>query len=256
MEKLSVVVMTFNEEANIERCLASVKTLADDLLVVDSFSTDRTVELAQKMGARVIQHAFDGYVAQRKFSIEAAKFQFVLTIDADEWLSETLATSITAAKNRKQFDCYEMNRCNSIGGQWIRHGGWYPDRKIRLFEREKVRIAGEEPHDKILPVHGASVGRLTGDLLHESDANIASRYFTINKHSTAAARHLFAKGKKSNWASILFKPAARFLSEYVIKTGFLDGFYGFVVALSSAHYVYLREVKLRELWRKKDAGLG
>lgn len=251
MRPISVVIMTFNEEANIARCLESCRDIADEILVVDSFSTDRTTEIAAGMGARVIQHIFEGYAKQRLYSIGMARHDMVLVLDADEWLSDALRQSILTTRKVNGFECYAINRCNSIGGRWMRHGAWYPDRKFRFFDRRKIKILDEEPHDRIVPVPGATVSHLNGDIYHLSDADLHSRYFTINKHSTTAARHLFVKGKRSSYWRLLFKPVIRFLKEYLWQKGFLDGFYGYAVSMSSAHYVFMREAKLMELWRQK-----
>lgn len=249
-QKLSVVIMTFNEAANIGRCITALGDLADDLLVVDSFSTDDTVAIAQSLGARTILHPFEGYTHQRIFCIENANYDLVLTLDADEWLSEEAVAEIREIKKERRFDCYQINRLNSIGGQWMRHGGWHPDWKLRLFDRHKAVCIGAQPHDRMEPVKGATVAKLRGKLYHASDKNISVRVVTIDRHSTTAAKHLFQTGKRTNLFRLLLKPVFRFLSEYVFQLGFLDGFYGFVVAKTSAQYVFLREAKLWELQKK------
>jgi glycosyltransferase involved in cell wall biosynthesis len=252
MEKLSAVIMTYNEEENIARCLDSVAGIADEVLVVDSYSSDQTAEIARRKGAKVVFRAWDGFYGQRQFAFEQATYPLVLNLDADEWLSDKLKSAITFVKKSRQFDCYSMNRANSIGGHWMRYGSWYADRKVRLFDRRKIKHINYEPHDRIEPAKKATLGHLAGDIFHLSDKNISTRYDTINRHSTSAAQFLVQKGKKTNLLRLLFKPPIRFLAEYLVKLGFLDGFYGFVVALSSAHYVYLRESKLHELYRMQQ----
>lgn len=242
--------MTFNEAANIGRCIAALGDLADDLLVVDSFSTDDTVAIAQSLGARILYHPFKSFTDQRRFCIENAHYDLVLALDADEWLSDEIVMEIRQIKENRRFDCYLLNRLNSIGGQWLYHGGWHPDWKLRLFDRRKVVCAGTPPHDSIDPTSGTSVGKLRGKLFHESDQNIESRIRTVDRYSTTAARHLYESGKKTSLIRLLLKPFFRFLSEYVFQLGFLDGFYGFVVAKTSAQYVFLREAKLWELQKK------
>ncbi|HUR30570.1 MAG TPA: glycosyltransferase family 2 protein [Saprospiraceae bacterium] len=247
---LSVVMMTFNEEANIERCLKSVEGVGDEILVLDSFSTDRTVEIARSMGARVEQFPFDSYVNQKARMIQMADSNWVLSIDADEYLSEELKASILNARVDKKYDGYTSNRRNKIGSKWLNHGSWYPDKKIRLFDRRKVFITGKDPHDIMQPIADARIGHLQGDLMHLSDEDISSRYRSVNQHSIRAAQALFEQKKAWSLWRMLFKPWIRFFTSYIIRLGFLDGYYGWIVAKSEGHYVWMREVKLWELWRQ------
>ncbi|HUR30927.1 MAG TPA: glycosyltransferase family 2 protein [Saprospiraceae bacterium] len=249
---LSILVMTYNEESNIERCLKSVEGLGDEILVLDSFSTDRTVELARTQGARVEQFPFDTYVNQKARMIQMANSNWVLSIDADEYLSEELKASVRKAMTVKSFDGYTSNRRNKIGNRWLKYGSWYPDKKIRLFDRRKVLIVGKDPHDVMQPVSDARIGHLKGDLMHLSDVDITSRYKTINLHSTRAAEALFKKGVHGNVLRRMFKPAIRIFVSYILRFGFLDGFYGWVIAKSEGHYVWLREVKLMEMWKGRE----
>ena len=250
---LSILVMTYNEEANIERCLQSTVGLGDEILVVDSFSTDNTVEIAKRFGARIEQFPFDSYIQQKARMIGMAKHDWVLSIDADEYLSPELKASIQKAKSNNHFDGYTSNRRNKMGDRWMKHGSWYPDRKIRFFDRRKVSIIGKDPHDVMQPAANARIGHLEGDLMHLSDENISSRYRTIEKHSSRAAEALHANGTKPNLFRILVKPFLRFIGAYVFKLGFLDGYYGWIVAKSEGHYVWLREVKLWEIWRRSSS---
>ena len=249
MNKISAVIITYNEEANIERCLQSLRPVADELLVVDSYSKDKTIEIAQSCGARTLEHPFEGHIQQKRYAIEQAKHEFILSLDADEELSPTLQQSILAVKNNWTHDCYYMNRLSNIGDQWIHHGGWYPDRKMRLFDRRQFSVGGINPHDKFIPAKGATTTRLKGDLLHHTNSDINNRIATINNFSSLAAQAFHERGKKGSLLRVLFKPGLRFLSEYIIKRGFLDGFYGFVIAKTSAQYVFYREIKLLELQR-------
>ena len=252
MEKLSTVIMTFNESAHIGRCIESVLAFSDEVLVVDSFSTDNTVQIAKDLGATVIQNKFDGYIEQRRFCIKKATYSFVFVIDADEAVNEELKQQILNAKGSPQSDGYQVNRLNSIGDTWIRYGGWHPDWKLRLFFKEKVEVVGEQPHDRITLIGNIKPEKLKGDLLHYSDANLTERNATVNKHSTSAARHLFNKGKRTNVFRITLKPLYRFVLEFFFKLGFLDGMIGYFVAKSNAQYVFLREIKLWELWKNKN----
>jgi glycosyltransferase involved in cell wall biosynthesis len=247
---LSVVIMTYNEEANIGRCLESVRGLAEEVFVLDSYSTDGTVEIARSTGARVEQHPFDTYVHQKNRMIEMASNDWILSIDADEYLSDELKKSILRVKTQTDLDGFKSNRRNKIGDKWINHGNWYPDRKIRLFDRRKVRIVGNDPHDVMEPIPGARIGFLKGDLMHLADDSLSSRFQTIERHSTRAAEALFAKGKRWSLLKIIGKPFIRFVVSYFIRLGFLDGYYGLFIARSEAFYVWMREVKLWELCRK------
>lgn len=249
MIKFSVVVITYNEEENIERCLRSVLEVADDILVVDSFSQDRTVEIATAIGARVIENPFRGFIQQRSFAVLHAQYDHIIALDADEVVSAELLDSIKEVKANWQADCYFNNRLNKFGDRWIRHGAWYPDKKMRIFDRRKVTYGGLEPHDQIIPKKEASCKDLKGDLLHLMQENIYERVHKINEFSTVAAKSLNKKGTKGSYLRIFYKPLARFLGDYIVKRGFMDGFYGFFLALASAHYAFYREAKLMELQR-------
>ncbi|MDQ3015699.1 MAG: glycosyltransferase family 2 protein [Bacteroidota bacterium] len=248
---LSVVVMTYNEEKNISQCLRSVEGLSNDVLVFDSYSTDNTVELASSLGARVEQFTFDTYADQRRRMIRMAKHDWILTLDADEFLSPELKASILQSAGSENFDGYTSNRKSKIGARWMNHGSWYPDSKIRMFDRRKFSVEGYDVHETIVPVSNAKVGHLEGDLMHHADEDIQARYEKVNRYSTRAAEGLFHIKKRTNFLKIFFKPCVRFISVYLIRKGIFDGYYGYVVAKSEAHYVWLREVKLSELWRNK-----
>ncbi len=248
---LSVVVMTYNEEKNIATCLLSVQGLSDDVLVLDSYSTDATCDIARSLGARVEQFPFDTYAGQRRRMIQMAKHDWILTLDADEYLSPELRKSVAESSAHNWFDGYTSNRKSRIGSKWLNHGSWYPDRKIRMFDRKKVSLEGIDVHESLEPHADAHIGHLEGDLMHHADDNIHTRYEKVNKYSSRAAEGLYHQGIKTNFLKICCKPIIRFLSVYIIRKGMLDGYYGYVVAKSEAHYVWLREIKLEELWRDK-----
>lgn len=252
MVAISLVVMTYNEEQNIARCLQSVQGLVDECLVVDSYSEDATVEIARQNGARVIQHPFEGHVQQRDYSIRQASHEKVLVLDADEAIDDRLYQSILEVKKNWTHDCYRMNRLSSMGERWIRHGGWYPDTKFRLFDRAKYRVVGTNPHDKLVPIPGASQKKLKGDILHYTNSSVEDRVDTVNRFSSIAAQAMYDKGKRGSLLRVLVKPSVRFFIEYFVRRGFLDGLYGLVIARTSAHYVFYREVKLLILGKKKQ----
>ena len=167
MVKLSVVIITYNEEKNIERCLQSVQTIADEIVVLDSFSKDRTPEICGKYGVKFFQHVFDGHIQQKNRAISYASFSHVLSLDADEALSEELRSSIKAVKNDFRKDGYYMNRLTNYCGHWVKHCGWYPDKKLRLWDSRKGHWTGINPHDKYELFEGdKNTGQLKGDILH------------------------------------------------------------------------------------------
>lgn len=246
-EKLSVVVITFNEEANIGRCLASVQDLADEIVVVDSLSTDRTAEIAAGMGARVIRQAFLGHVAQKNLALDQASFDLVLSLDADEVLDDKARASVVAVKRNRQADGYTFNRLTSYCGHWVRYCGWYPDRKLRLWDRRKGRWGGRNPHDKVLLVRDARIELLDGQIRHYSFYSIDQHVRQIQSFTTIGAREAFEAGERYALIKMLVKPPFKFFRDYVLKGGFLDGWYGLVICVNGAWSRFLKYAKLRVL---------
>ncbi len=249
--QLSVVVITRNESRNIVRCLESVAGLADEILIVDSESSDNTVALARGLGARIIVQAFLGYVEQKNFALQQAQFDHVLSLDADEALSPELYTAIAGIKENWIGDAWAFNRLNNYCGQWIRHSGWYPDRKIRLLDRKKGRWGGTNPHDAIVMDKGASVGKLKGDLLHFSYQSVAEHLDKTHKYADIMANAMARGHKKAGFAKLVLNPPFTFLKKYFFQLGFLDGYYGWVICRLSAYYTFLKYLKLRELHKEK-----
>jgi glycosyltransferase involved in cell wall biosynthesis len=249
MVKLSVVIITFNEERNIRRCLESVRDIADETVVVDSFSTDATETICREMGARFEQHPFSGHIEQKNHALSRAQFDHVLSLDADEALSPRLAESIRNVKTSWDCDGYTMNRLTNYCGKWIRHSGWYPDRKLRLIRRNKAAWGGVNPHDRLILAGGSSTQHLKGDLLHYSYYTIDDHIRQVEKFADIASKAMFAKGMRSGPLKLLVKPLARFLKSYIIKLGFLDGPEGYTIARMTARAAYLRYSKLLQLQR-------
>jgi glycosyltransferase involved in cell wall biosynthesis len=248
MPQLSVVIITFNEEKNIARCLDAVQGIADDIVVVDSLSTDKTAEIAQAKGARVISHPFEGHIEQKNWAITQAKYPHVLSLDADEVLDETLRRSILEIKNNWKYDGYYMNRLTNYCGKWIRHCGWYPDKKLRLWDSRKGKWGGFNPHDKYDLFEGdKNTGYLKGDILHYSYYSIEQHIEQTEKFTTLSAKALNAKGKRSNWIKRYISPVFKFIQSYIFQMGILDGYYGFVICKLSAHSTYLKYYKLSKL---------
>ena len=244
---VSVCIITKDEEGNLPDCLASVKW-ADEVVVVDSRSTDRTREIAAAAGARVLERDFPGHIEQKNFAVEQAKHDWVLCLDADERLSPELAASVQRAL-AEPGACvgFEFPRLTFHCGHPIRHGGWYPDRKLRLFDRRKGRWGGRNPHDHVEV--GGAVGRLEGDLLHYSYRSMSDHLRQIDFFTGIAAKEKRAAGERSSLAKMALHPAWKFLRMFVLEAGFLDGVQGFVVAAMGSYYVFLKYAKLRELDR-------
>jgi len=249
MPEISVVIMTLNEEQKIEKCLQTVRQVADEIIVVDSFSTDRTEEICLKFGAKFTRHPFEGYIEQRKYAIDQASNDHILVIDADEALSEELRAGIMSVKNDWTHDGYEFNRLNSYCGQWIRHSGWYPDRKIRLFDRRKVLVKGRNPHDIIAMAKDSTLKFLKGDLLHYTYLSVEDHIHQINRFTEIQAKDNFERGRKANYFSILISPLYKFIRHYFINLGFLDGYYGYLICRNAAYSTFLKHAKLKALWK-------
>lgn len=251
MYKISAVIITFNEEQNIARCISSLKSVTDEIIVLDSFSTDRTAEIARLAGAIVYQEKFRGYIGQKNRAMQLAAHDYILSLDADEALDEELTRSVLEAKQKLQNRAYSMNRCTNYCGHFIRHGLWYPDKKIRLFDRRVSRWGGLNPHDKIIPEKGFPITHLKGNILHYSFSTPEDLTWQHNRMSSIAAAALFAAGKRSNWFKMLVRPAWAFVNGYIFRRGFLDGTDGFVIAVNTAHQVFLKYSKLYRLQQLK-----
>ncbi|MDG1477278.1 MAG: glycosyltransferase family 2 protein [Vicingaceae bacterium] len=249
--QLSVVIITFNEERNIERCLNSVKRIADEIVVVDSFSTDKTKAICLQKEVRFIENKFDGHIEQKNFAITQAKNQYVLSLDADEALTEELQQAILQIKNNWKADGYSFNRLTNFCGTWIKHCGWYPDKKLRLWDKTKGKWGGDNPHDKVIMEKDAAVKHTNLDILHYSFYTIEEHLNQIDFFTDISAKAAFEKGKTSNGFTIFYKSTFKFFRDYILKLGFLDGYHGYVVCKNSAHAKRLKYSKLRNLNRKK-----
>lgn len=251
MPRLSVVLITRNEIRNIDACLRSV-AFADEVVVVDSGSTDGTVEAARAAGAKVIvTEDWPGFGPQKGRALAAATGDWVFSIDADEQVTPELERSIHAAMAAGTHDAWELNRRSSYCGQYMAHSGWYPDRVTRLFRRGRARFSDDIVHERVIA--DGSVGRLTGDLLHESMPHFESVIDKLDRYSTAGALALMRKGVKGSLAKALAKGWWAFMRTYVLRLGFLDGRLGLALAISNAEGTYYRYMKLWLLQRKGQA---
>jgi glycosyltransferase involved in cell wall biosynthesis len=246
--KLSVVIITFNEEQNIEDCLKSVQKVADEIVVVDSFSTDQTRAICDRYGVRFIQHAFEGHIQQKNFAVQQASNNIVLSLDADERLDEELSAEIFKIKSNFAFDGYRVNRLNNYCGKFVHFGEWNPDWKIRLWDRTKGAWGGENPHDKVVLKSGSRAKKMRGRLLHFTYRTPTEHFLQMHKFSEIAANEAFKKGKHSNLVlHLILYPYFIFIKVYFFKLGFLDGVTGFILALHAAYYRFLKYTKLRYL---------
>jgi glycosyltransferase involved in cell wall biosynthesis len=251
MHPLSAIIITFNEEANIGRCIESVRKVADEIIVLDSYSNDRTVEIARSLGAQVYFEKFRGYIGQKNLALQLASHHYVISLDADETLDEPLIASILQAKKTFAFRAYSMNRCTNYCGRFIRNGLWYPDKKIRLFDRRIAGWGGLNPHDKIVIQQGFEVLHLKGDILHYSFNTVEDHIWQNNRLSSIAATSLYNTGKRSTWFRILIRPSWAFINGYLLRGGFLDGADGFSIAVNTAHQVFLKYSKLYKMQHGK-----
>lgn len=252
MNKLSVVIITRNEEKNIARCLESVKEIADEIVVVDSFSTDRTKEICLQFGIKFEEHAFEGYIEQKNYAVSLSSNDYIFSIDADEAIDEKLKLAILKAKQGFAADGYLMNRLNFYGGRWIRHGSWYPDRKLRLYNRTRGQWEGKHVHEKIILDADARVTRLEGDILHYSYITMEGHIAQFNHFTTLSAQELFAENKKISAFGVFGKGFATFFKGFFMKLGFLDGYYGIALCFINSFATFMKYMKLREL--NKAAG--
>ena len=247
---ISAIIITFNEERNIERCLKSLQGVAAEVIVVDSYSTDRTEEICLKHRARFIRHRFTGYSMQKNWANLQAKHPYILSLDADEALSDKLRDAILQVKNNWTHDSYYFNRMTNYCGKWIRHTSWYPDRKLRLWDSRKGSWGGMDVHEELFLEKGASRRYLKGDILHYSYYSVTEHVAQMDKYSTLMARSYYEKGRKVSTFGIILHLLWRFFKDYLFRAGFLDGYYGYVVSVMSSHEVFLKYVKLKNLYKE------
>ena len=251
---VTAVIISFNEEAKIGRCLDSLRGVVDEIFVLDSGSVDRTKDICLSRGARVVTEPFRGYIAQKNAALDHARTDWVLSLDADEELSPSLAESIRSALEAPAADAFEMNRRSEYCGRFVRRSGWYPDRKIRLFRRSLGRWTGVDPHDRFEPAPGAVIARLKGDLLHRYVATEAEHESKVRRFAVIAARAMHAGGRDAGWPTILLKTVNGFLRAYLWHLGFLEGRTGFAIARFAALEKFLKYRELRRLVRTKAGG--
>lgn len=245
MVKITAVIITFNEESNISRCIDSLITVADEILVVDSFSHDSTKSICLAKGVKFLEHPFTSFGSQKNFAVSQAAYDCVLSLDADEYLSEPLKTSLLSVKQSWPTSAYSMNRLNKYGSKWIRHGSWYPDRKIRLWDRRRGKFVSESLHEFVSMDRDVRVQQLRGDIMHEAFEDVSMLMSKTQRYSEIYAG-VHAHRKKSSVFKILFRSRFAFFQSFFWKFGFLDGYEGFVIATSVANDVWYKYAKLYE----------
>ncbi|MCF6364963.1 MAG: glycosyltransferase family 2 protein [Bacteroidales bacterium] len=251
MIKLSAVIITFNEEKNIERCLLSLQDVADEIIVLDSFSADKTEDICKSYNVKFFKHKFDGHIEQKNRAITFAENDFVLSLDADEILSSKLITSIKKIKEKPEYDAYYFNRLNIYCGKEIKHGAWYPDRKIRLWNKRKGAWGGINPHDTVILKEGVEKKHLKGNLLHYSFNTIEEHLLQVNKFSTIGAEQLVKKNKKHLLFKAIVNPTFRFFKNYFLKLGFLGGYTTFLISVIISFETFLKYSKAIQLKKQE-----
>jgi glycosyltransferase involved in cell wall biosynthesis len=245
MMKISATIITFNEERNIARVIESLRC-CEEILVLDSGSNDRTVEIAGKLGARVEEASWHGYAAQKNIAAELATYDWILSLDADESLSEALEAEIWHIKKAgAKYQGYTMPRMAQYLGRWILHSGWYPDRKVRLFDRRKARWVGEFVHESVR-VDGP-VGHLESNLLHFTCSSLSEHLRTMDSYTTLAAQEMVTRGQSLGFARLLLDPPWTIFRTYVLKLGFLDGLEGLSIAYMAGLYNFVKYAKARAM---------
>ena len=243
-QPLSAVIITLNAASQLEECLRSV-AFCDEIVVVDSGSTDGTVELAERHGAHVIQSEWRGFGPQKQFAAEQAKYDWVLCVDADERVSEDLQASIQTALVAQMTTAFRFARCNRFMGRYLRHGEGYPDWSLRLFDRRHARWSEDLVHEKVLTQ--GTIKSLQGDLMHDSAESLESYLAKQNRYTSLAAREAIARGRSATAGHVLFSPLIRFVKFYFFRLGFLDGLPGLIHVLIGCTNSFSKYAKIMEL---------
>jgi glycosyltransferase involved in cell wall biosynthesis len=247
---ITACIICFNEEHNIRRCLESV-TWTDEIVIMDSYSTDNTLTICKEYDARIYQHEWLGYIGQKTLIQEKAASEWIFFVDADEEVSAELREEVQrqfSSGEYRRWSGYEFPRLVRFLGKWIRHGDWHPDIKLRLFRKEQGRCTGIEPHDRVA-VDGP-VRRLHAPLYHYTYRNIHEQMESLNKFSTISAQELFKRKRQASPSDLLLRPMYRFFKCFILKRGIADGFHGFLIAMASSYGTFTKYVKLWEMNRR------
>ena len=245
--KISTTIITLNEERNIERCILSLQKISDEIIVLDSYSTDRTEEICKKLNVRFVQRKWEGYSASKNHLNGLVKHDYILSIDADEAMDEKLEQAILNIKEIDSPQLYSVNRMTNYCGKWIKHSGWYPDVKLRLFPKEGCEWEGEFVHEELSYPIDLELIQLDGHLHHYSYYDYIDHRQRADKYSSLTAQKMSKSGKKASVLKPYFSGFARFVTMFIIKTGFLDGWQGFKIAQISAQSNVFKYKELRRL---------
>ncbi len=249
--KISATIITCNEEAHVQRCMESLREVADEILVVDSGSRDRTREIASAHGARVFERAWTNYSEQKNFAASQALYPWILSLDADECLSEPLRRRLADLKKTDpQVAAFCFPRKAFYLGRWIEHSGWYPDDKIRLYRKDQAEWRGSFVHESVRTE--GFVQRIPADLLHYTCDSLSEHLLRLDRYTTLAAMDLWHQGKRTGWSQLIGSPLVTVIKTYFFKRGFLDGYQGVLIAMLAAFYNFLKYAKLWEKSGGKD----
>lgn len=253
MNRISAVIISKNEERHIEQCIRSIESLVEEIIIIDSGSTDNTEKIARSFEkVKFVPHNWEGYSKTKNYGNSLAKNNWILSIDSDEVLTEELAASIKAENLNDEQVLYRFARLTSYCGQWIKHCHWYPDYQTRLFNKTKTKWIGDSIHEQ-LENNGMQIKTLKGDCLHYTIYSIEDHLAKVNRYSSVWAREAFNKGKKVSYLALIFKPFFSFLNVYFLKKGFLDGFYGFVISGVYGYSKFQRMIKLKNLYKSGNS---
>ena len=249
--KISAVIICFNEEDKIERCILSLKEVSDEIIVVDSFSTDKTKEICNELNVNFFTNKFKGHIEQKNYALSLTNNNYVISLDADEALDKLAISSILKIKESWTYDAYIINRLNNFCGKWIRHGSWYPDKKIRIWNKKIGQWGGINPHDQVILNKTVSPHHIKGNILHYTVDSLEQFIKQTKYFSSISTNAYYKKGKKSYIINLLINPCVKFVQSYIIKLGFLDAKEGFIIARYAAYGTFLKYKELRKLQKAK-----
>lgn len=250
-EKVSVTIITYNEEDNIRACLESI-SWADEIVVVDSGSHDKTVEICKEYTERVFFNTWEGMKEQKAYAVKKASHSWVFSLDADERVTEALKNFVLKELQNPAADGYRFPRKNYFLGKWLKHGGWYPDHVLRLFRKDKGHFGGINPHDRVI-IETGSVANIESPIIHITYKSLSQYIHKQNLYSSISAQEKVTTGKPGKVSSfmIVMKTAEKFFEVYIIKRGFLDGFHGLIAAIGATCAAFFKHAKIWELTRNK-----
>jgi glycosyltransferase involved in cell wall biosynthesis len=251
MLKISGTIITYNEEKNIARCIESMLPVCDEIIVLDSLSSDKTKEICHRYDINFHEQKFLGHVEQKNKAIEFASHDYILSLDADEALTQELQGQILKFKEYPNSDALKFNRLTRYVDQWIRNCDWYPDVKVRVWNKKLGHWGGTNPHDLVVLQENVKIKHLNGDLLHYSYRSISDHVRQTNRFTTIAAKAAFKNGVRSNNFKIITRPLFKFLKDYLLRRGFLEGRYGFIICFINALSALLKYAKIKDLQEEK-----